>query len=83
MTYPAGTVLSTGYGISGQILFSAFTSSTTANITSQVAFKVSGGQAGETNSSFVVTTAPITAIKLSFGSGNITSGKASLYSISS
>ena len=79
----AYNVLSTGYGISGQILFSAFTSSTTANISTQAVFKFSGGQAGETNSSFVVTTAPITAIKLSFASGNIASGKASLYGISS
>jgi hypothetical protein len=80
----AKTILNSGYGISGQILFSGFNSTSIANIYSQSLIQWgSGTQGGETNNTFVVTGASITAIKIAMASGNITSGKASLYGISS
>lgn len=78
--------ITTGYGTSGYIDLSGCLTTITANVNAFATVNVASGPdtfATTASTGGVVSGAQITAIKLNFASGNITSGTASLYGISS
>jgi hypothetical protein len=87
MRQSAITVNSSGEGISGSILFNGFSGSRDLAITAQTTSQLNGttSYGSDINGGFAVgNTTAKTAIQLFFANGNnITSGKASLYGISS
>jgi hypothetical protein len=81
------TVLSGGFGATGQILLTAMTGSSQFVVQTNASYRPSGAPSGtisgETYSIFHTDTSAKTAFKLYFNGGNVLSGTASLYGISS